>query len=113
MECEVLNEITCAFFDELEEKYPRLYFEKFELQAPGYAIGCRMHGKSHLFMLKMTNGGVLFDTENLPEIPGYSDRMAMGMHRRLLTIEYENPRMVEIVFALVEKFLHDAGVVDC
>lgn len=111
MECEVLNEITEAFLHELQEKYPKLYFERFELQAPGYAISCRMHGKPHLFMLKMTNGGVLFDVDNLPEIPGYNDKMALGMLRRLLAIEYENPVMIDTVLALVDKFLHDADVV--
>lgn len=112
MEYKILNEVTEVFFHELQKKYPKLHFWKLELQAPGYAIRCGISYEGPaLFMLKMTSGGVLFDIQNLPSLPHYSDKMATGMLRRLLSIEYENPRMVDIILDFTDRFLRDAGVI--
>ncbi len=106
-----LYRIANGIYLELKQRHPALHFTELELQAPGYAIRCGLKPghNPYLFMVKVTRDGVLFDIENHPHRPYYSDSMATGMIRRLLEIGFENPRLMELVFEQADHFANVGG----
>ncbi len=85
-----LEAITDGMRDELRCRYPKLEFAKHKLQARGHAL------RSRMFWVKITAHGVLVDLEK-DEIDDFL--------RRLAQIGYDDPKMLEKVFEVIDKLL--------
>ncbi len=102
---ETLEAITDGIQEELRKRYPLLEVIRYKLAAPGFKLGITHLGQlwPREFAVKVTAIGLLVDEDD-PEPP--------AMHRRVATIEYNDPRMLESLFEVTDKFVVDGRLVE-